>query len=228
MRAVWVKVVVLRSPSRKLVCASKPKRSRALETSTKWFPAESRLPQDHPFCNNANAAVRRRIWESTAYNEELTGLEDLDWAKRAMAAGYQIGYVAEAAVAHVHRESFSQVKNRYRREAIAHRQIFPAHGMGRIEAVRVAIASIASDYARAALHGRFVQNWLDIPSFRVAQFLGSYQGFQQRGPISQSLLKHFYYPAGIRQPRVNPDGSKPGNTLQYERLEEKPGEKYAA
>ncbi len=195
---------------------------------TKWFPAESRLPQDHPFCNNANAAVRHQVWESTAYNENLTGLEDLDWAKRTMEAGLKVGYVAEATVAHVHRESFAQVKNRYRREAIAHRQIFPAHGMGRLEAVRIAVASIASDYALAARSGRLSKNLLDVPSFRLAQFLGSYQGFQQRGPIRQSLLKHFYYPAGIRQPRVNPDGSKPGNALQYEGMEEEPGETYAA
>lgn len=29
------------------------------------------------------------------YNEELTGLEDLDWAKRAMKKGYYIAYTRE-------------------------------------------------------------------------------------------------------------------------------------
>ena len=50
----------------------------------KWFPKQSVSSQDHPFCSNANAAIRRELWEQLPYNEELTGLEDLDWSKRAM------------------------------------------------------------------------------------------------------------------------------------------------
>ena len=33
------------------------------------------------FCNNANAAIRKKIWEEKHYDETLTGLEDLAWAK---------------------------------------------------------------------------------------------------------------------------------------------------
>ena len=46
-----------------------------------WFPEQSNPNQNHPFCNNANSAIRRELWEQLPYNEELTGLEDLDWAK---------------------------------------------------------------------------------------------------------------------------------------------------
>ncbi len=87
----------------------------------KWFPARSDPDQAHPFCNNANAAIRRGVWLEQPYDEELTGLKDMHWAKRAMDAGHRIAYVAGAPVAHVHREGFSQLKNRYRREAIATR-----------------------------------------------------------------------------------------------------------
>src|SRR5438105_1761093 len=59
-----------------------------------WFPPEPNDDQDHPFCNNANAAVRRSVWERFPYDEQLTGLEDLDWAKRVMRAGYKIAYAA--------------------------------------------------------------------------------------------------------------------------------------
>ena len=64
-----------------------------------WFPARSVELQRHPFCNNANAAIRRSVWAEQPYDEDLTGLEDLDWAKRAPAAGQLLSYVAEAPVA---------------------------------------------------------------------------------------------------------------------------------
>lgn len=34
-----------------------------------WFPQEDIQRQDHPFCNNANAAVRQEIWENHPYDE---------------------------------------------------------------------------------------------------------------------------------------------------------------
>ncbi len=39
---------------------------------TKWVPNESNLYQDYPFCNNANAAIRRGLWKQLSYNENLT------------------------------------------------------------------------------------------------------------------------------------------------------------
>ncbi|MCS7010196.1 MAG: glycosyltransferase, partial [Anaerolineales bacterium] len=71
----------------------------------RWFPEESHLNQPHPFCNNANAAIRRNLWKQHPYDETLTGLEDLAWAKWAQSQGYRIAYVAEAEVIHVHNET---------------------------------------------------------------------------------------------------------------------------
>jgi cellulose synthase/poly-beta-1,6-N-acetylglucosamine synthase-like glycosyltransferase len=31
-----------------------------------WFPDASQLYQPHPFCNNANAAIRRSLWQNQA------------------------------------------------------------------------------------------------------------------------------------------------------------------
>jgi len=46
----------------------------------------------------------------------------------ALKRGERIAYIAEAPVVHVHRESWSQLTNRYRREAIAHRRIIELGG----------------------------------------------------------------------------------------------------
>lgn len=166
----------------------------------RWFPATSVHRQDHPFCNNANAAVRRSVWETQPYDEDLTGLEDLDWAKRALEAGHAISYVATAPVIHVHEESWSGIVNRYRREAIAHKRIYREHGMSAFEAIRLAAGNIVSDYFHAARDGVLGQNLGSIPSFRIAQFLGTYQGFRERGEGSAALRRRFYYPHGLRRP----------------------------
>lgn len=166
----------------------------------RWFPATSVPRQDHAFCNNANAAVRRSVWESQPYDEVLTGLEDLDWAKRALEAGHAISYVATAPVVHAHEESWGQIVNRYQREAIAHKRIYHEQRMSAFEAVRLAIANIASDYVHAARDGALGENLGSIPAFRVAQFLGTYRGFRQRGEASAVLRRRFYYPHGWRRP----------------------------
>lgn len=93
------------------------------QITARWFPAQSAPQQTHPFCNNANAVIRRDLWSRQPYDEELTGLEDLDWAKRAVDAGHVLAYVATAPIVHSHEESWKQLVNRYRREAIAHQRI---------------------------------------------------------------------------------------------------------
>jgi hypothetical protein len=176
----------------------------------RWFPPKSVMRQDYPFCNNANAAVRRAVWETQPYDEQLTGLEDVAWAKVALERGHAISYVSSATVVHAHDETWREVVNRYRREAIGHRRIYPEQRMGAFEAVRLALANIASDYVHAARDGVMLRNIGSIPSFRVAQFWGTYRGFRQRGEASAALRRHFYYPHGLRrhEPNEAPAGRK--------------------
>lgn len=162
-----------------------------------WFPSESDPDQRHPFCNNANCAVRASVWEELPYDEELTGLEDLDWAYRALRQGHRLAYVADARVVHVHEESFQQTINRYRREAIAHRRIFDEQSIGRLEAIWLFFAHVSRDYAAAARDGKLLQNLVAVPRFRCAQFWGTYQGFSQKGDVTTALKRRFYYPNGF-------------------------------
>ena len=164
---------------------------------SRWFPERSDLGQDHPFCNNANAAIRRESWRSQPYDEQLTGLEDLDWARQWIEKGLRIAYVAEAPVIHVHEESWRQVANRYRREALAHRRIFHDQRMGMLDAVRLGAANILSDYYHAVREGVLLPNLASIPAFRAAQFWGTYHGFAQQGSLSAALRRRFYYPRGF-------------------------------
>jgi glycosyltransferase involved in cell wall biosynthesis len=179
-----------------------------------WFPADSNAHQDHPFANNANAAIRKSEWEAVPYDEELTGLEDLDWAGKALERGAAIAYVAEAPVVHLHDERFSQTLNRYRREAIAHRRIFNDPRMGRLEAARLWLANVANDYVHAARERKLASNLASIPRFRLAQFMGTYQGFAQHGEVPTELRRRFYYPRGIARPK--PEEPEIGSPIAYD------------
>ena len=91
----------------------------------KYFPSTSLVPQHGFYCNNANSAINRHSWELFQFDEALTGLEDMHLAKRLVAAGGSVGYVAEACVFHLHHEQWSQVQRRFEREALALQQICP-------------------------------------------------------------------------------------------------------
>ena len=182
-----------------------------------WFPPESDSRQAHPFANNANACIRRVEWEAQPYDELLTGLEDLDFAAKLLARSRGIAYVAEAPVVHLHHESWSQTFNRYRREAIAHRAIFHDPGMSRWEAARLLAANVVNDYVHAARDGELLGNLMTVPAFRVAQFLGTYEGFAQRGAVPPDLRRRFYYPRGIR--RRGPAPRDIGTAIRYDDLD---------
>jgi rhamnosyltransferase len=164
----------------------------------KWFPNHSDLNQPHPFCNNANAAVRRTVWQQYRYDESLTGLEDLDFAKRVIRDGRRIAYIAEAQVAHVHEETPARIYNRYRREAIALKQIMPNERMSLLNFMQLFVGNACSDLLHASRDGVLLRNCIDILVFRAMQFWGAYCGFRQRGPIDGALRKRFYYPSSFK------------------------------
>lgn len=162
-----------------------------------WFPERSQLRQDHPFCNNANAAIRRDLWETHPYDETLTGLEDLAWARWAMDQGLEVSYVAEAEVVHVHRETPAQVYNRFRREAMAFKQIYPEARFGLGAFLRLAATNTVSDLWHALRQGELRANLRTILWFRLTQFWGTYQGYRTAGPVTNRLRQIFYYPPGL-------------------------------
>ncbi len=181
-----------------------------------WFPARSVERQRHPFCNNANAAIRRSVWTEQPYDEDLTGLEDLDWAKKALAAGHIVSYVAEAPVAHVHEESFAQIVNRYRREAIAHKDIYSEQRMGLGTAIRLGVANAMGDLRNAHRQGVLRGHLADIPHFRLAQFYGTYRGFAQQGPATELLRRRFYYPTQPAEDDGGETEDAPGRAIDYD------------
>jgi rhamnosyltransferase len=163
-----------------------------------WYPDISILDQETAFCNNANAAIRRGLWEKNPYDETLTGLEDLGWAKWAREQGYMIAYLAEAEVIHVHHEMPRGVFNRYRREAMAFKQIHPEAHFNIYDLARLTVTNILSDSFHAAHQRLLMRNLVSIFWFRWNQFWGTYQGYRHSSAVTQRLRQTFYYPHWTR------------------------------
>lgn len=177
-----------------------------------WFPNQNIWDQGHPFSNNANAAVLKSVWKESPYDETLTGLEDLAFAKKALDRGYKIAYVADAPVVHVHEETWSTIRNRYRREAMAYARIVEESKMSLPRAVWLALSNIAGDYRDAINANHLRNNVVSIPLFRFAQFIGAWEGFRKPDHVSARLLERFYYPAESQGLELPP---APGQKIVY-------------
>ncbi|NIS83309.1 MAG: glycosyltransferase [Anaerolineales bacterium] len=169
----------------------------------KLFPEDSLLQQRHLFCNNANSAIRRSLWLERKYDEEITGLEDLEWANWAIGRGHVLSYAADALVTHVHNESPQQVYNRYRREAVALRVIHPKERFHFGDFMRLYISNILSDCWHAFHERVLVKELASILQFRFMQFWGTYRGFSLSRPLTSQIKQVFYYPRNLRTSRAS-------------------------
>jgi len=165
-----------------------------------WFPDQSEDRQNHPFCNNANAAIRRSIWEKHPFDESLTGLEDLSWAEWVLGHDYGIAYVAEAEIIHCHNERPRDIHNRYRREAMAFKQLHPEAHFSLYDMVRMTTANITSDLLQATRQHLLWKSFSSIYWFRTMQFWGTYQGYRQTPGWTWQLRQTFYYPHQLAKP----------------------------
>jgi glycosyltransferase involved in cell wall biosynthesis len=158
-----------------------------------WYPDHSQPRQATVFCNNANAAIRKSLWEKNPYDETLTGLEDLAWAKWTKEQGYAIAYVAEAEIIHVHNETPQGVFNRYRREGMAFKQIYSEAHFSLYDFLRLTAMNVLSDLWHAAREGVLWKNLSSIFWFRFLQFHGTRLGYRESGLLTPQLRETFYY-----------------------------------
>ena len=161
---------------------------------SKYFPVQSHIPQDGYFCNNANAALLRSTWEQYRFDEELTGLEDMELAQRIVRAGLKIAYVAEATVLHHHKESWSQIRRRFEREAIALQKIMPHVQVNLFDTLRYITTSIWNDWTSAVLQKSGLSHFGAIVRYRFNQYLGSLNGHQQHRALSHIEKEKYFYP----------------------------------
>lgn len=160
----------------------------------KYFPATSAIPQEGFFCNNANAAMKNSVWETYPFDEEVTGLEDMVLAKQIVENGMLVGYVADAPVIHLHEESWSKVKTRYEREAIALQGIMPEVHVNFGDFIRYTFAGVFHDWGEALNQKRFGKFAGQIVMFRTMQYWGTHQGNNDHRRLSRERKERYFYP----------------------------------
>jgi 2-desacetyl-2-hydroxyethyl bacteriochlorophyllide A dehydrogenase len=146
-----------------------------------------RLVQSPPnfFANNANSAVPKELWEQHPFNEILPGLEDIDWTKFWMEQGFQVIYEPEAAVYHIHQETWSQVQRRYHREAVAARKIgIKSRRHVFTELVRE-VKYLASDLIEAMRVGGLAERAQEILLFRTHKTIGTTLGLMNGKTLAE-------------------------------------------
>ncbi len=179
----------------------------------KYFPDHSMIPQDGFFCNNANAALTRAAWSRFRFDETLTGLEDMDLAKKLVDDGQHIAYVTEAPVHHIHDETWSQVRHRYEREAIAMQKIAPNLHVDLVDCVRFFASGVLFDFSTALNKGAFLGSIGSIVAFRLSQYRGTYLGNRHHRKLSQKMKLRYYYPTSAHHPKTTtPSDDTPRRT----------------
>jgi glycosyltransferase involved in cell wall biosynthesis len=177
-----------------------------------WYLETSNPRQETAFCNNANAAIRKSLWQKNPYDETLTGLEDLAWAKWAKEQGYAIAYVAEAEIVHIHNETPRGVYNRYRREAMALRRIYPEAHFSFYDFLRLLVTNILSDLWHSSQERVLLKSLFSIFWFRFMQFRGTYMGHRETSLVTPQLRETFYY---ARQRKINIKAKRDVAPIQY-------------
>ena len=66
------------------------------------FGNEDRIQINEPFFHNANSIIKRSIWKKINFDNEITNIEDRDWAKKVQNKKFLINYNSSGCVYHVH------------------------------------------------------------------------------------------------------------------------------
>ena len=93
----------------------------------------------------------------------------------------------------------AEIVNRYRREGIAFKQIYPEAHFSLYDFVRLTTMNILSDLWHAARERVFWKNISSISRFRYMQFHGTRMGYRESGLLTPQLRETFYYARGRRQ-----------------------------
>lgn len=161
----------------------------------KYFPAKGCFEDIPFFCNNANAAVAAGLWRQQSFAENLTGLEDMEFAKRAHAeAGAHLQYVPDAVVYHQHRETWRQVKRRFEREAHALQHIMPELHFTAGDAISCFLRGVSVDMLEMQLRHIKSSILKEVLLFRFCQFYGAWKGHHSHREVSKKRKQKYFYP----------------------------------
>ena len=130
--------------------------------------------------SNANAAIRRAVWEKFKFDEDIPAAEDLLWAKQVMASGYLIQYIPSARVFHSHTPSLKYIRKRaYVESKSLNSFALTKHHFGLILFIKFLVGHIVKDTLFSIRRGYPFYWLLHIPFYRFSQCLGFSKGYKE-------------------------------------------------
>ena len=140
------------------------------------FPFGARRPAGSFFFHNANAALRRDVWERLPFDETLPALEDREWARRVIARGWRIAYEPLAMVYHHHAESLGQIYARWYREGAAVHHLDPSFAQSPARLLINYLKGVQRDVRFVHRYGRPWRSLLTLVPQRFLEAYGTYRG----------------------------------------------------
>jgi glycosyltransferase involved in cell wall biosynthesis/D-arabinose 1-dehydrogenase-like Zn-dependent alcohol dehydrogenase len=155
-------------------------------------------PPDY-FANNASSVIRRELWEDYRFDEYLTGHEDIEWAKQFMDQGHVVVYDPDACIYHIHDETWTQVYNRFKREAVADVEIGIKDESDCWHEYKKIPLDILGDTVAAVREGQLsMQTLIEIGRFRYCQHMGTVDGLTTDRALDSDRFEYFYPEANER------------------------------
>ena len=161
---------------------------------SKYYPEQINHLKDDFFCNNANSSILRNVWTEYLFDEKVTGLEDMELAKRLVNDGGKVCYIPESTIVHYHNETWPQVKRRFEREALALQKIMPQIHVSLLDTLRYIYSSILNDWICAWREKIWKIKAVEIIFYRWNQFFGSYKGNHEHRKLSRKDKEKYYFP----------------------------------
>lgn len=78
-------------------------------------------------------------------------------------------------------------------------QLFPEQKFHFWNCLTLWFLNTVTDYYCAMRERKLLKNFLQIPLFRLMQFLGTYRGYVRRNTVSDGLRRKFYYPSELNK-----------------------------
>ncbi len=126
--------------------------------------------------SNANAAIKKEIWEKLRFDEQLSACEDFIWAQKVMSFGYDILYVPQASVFHSHTSSPVYIFRRYLRERSSVKKLLNLPCLGLKDIIKNSYWHTKCDFRFVKENAYGFRWYFHIPIYRLSQELGLYVG----------------------------------------------------
>jgi rhamnosyltransferase len=138
--------------------------------------------------SNVSSAMTRATWEAFPFADDLIMSEDQEWSRRVLRAGYELVYVAQAAVHHSHSYSIAAAFRRFFDSGVSAERSYAAAGDGsalRRAGVRYAKGEVAWLWETGQ------RRWLPYTAaYELAKFAGMQLGRRHRR-LPRGLARRF-------------------------------------